>query len=318
MLHYVHMSKTILVTGVNGFVGHHLAHLLKETGHSVLGIGHDAEQSEKLSGILDTYISCDLTDTQSCAQNINLDNIDAIVHLAGLANVGMSFEKPLEFINSNTAMAVNLLELVQKSKRPIRSIVVSSGAVYDGNQPMPIAEDGVTTTGSPYSVSKLTTELVTKYYRSRGVDCVLARPFNHIGPDQGPGFLVPDLARKIKTAIERGESEIKVGNLATKRDYTDVRDVARAYMLFATSENSPEYDTYNICSGESHSGEEILKLLKSELGASDIKVTVDESLLRPNDIADIRGDNSKLSTEFNWSRTIQLEQTIHDFVKSLN
>lgn len=311
------MGKHVLVTGINGFVGHHLARALTKAGHTVSGVGYDSELLKDLEGIVQGYVSCDMTSTESCEANIKLDDIDAIIHLAGLANVGMSFDKPAKFINANTSMTVNLLDMVHKSGRDIRCVVISSGAVYDGNQEMPIGEDGKTSTGSPYAVSKLTTELAVQYYRGRGVDAVITRPFNHIGPGQGPGFLVPDLAYKIKAAQESGNSEISVGNISTKRDYTDVRDVAAAYTAIATADHKPEHVVYNVCSGVSHSGEEMLALIKEAMGAENMAAAVDESLLRPNDVMDIRGDNTRLSTEFSWSPTIALEQTINDFVTAL-
>lgn len=312
------MGKHVLITGINGFVGHHLARTLKDAGHTVSGVGYDDALFADLDGIVDNYMSCDMTSAESCQQSISLDGIDAIIHLAGLANVGMSFDKPAEFINANTSMAVNILDMVHKSELDIRCVVISSGAVYDGNQDMPISEEGIVSTGSPYAVSKLTTELAVQYYRGRGVDAVITRPFNHIGPHQGPGFLVPDLAYKIKKAKEEGGLEISVGNIATKRDYTDVRDVTAAYTAVATAEQKPKHDIYNVCSGKSRSGEEMLALIKEAMGADDIKTVVDQSLLRPNDVMDIRGDNRRLAEEFDWAPTIPLEQTIKDFVAELH
>jgi GDP-4-dehydro-6-deoxy-D-mannose reductase len=139
------------------------------------------------------------------------------------------------------------------------------------------------------------------------------RPFNHIGPGQLPGFLVPDLAQKIRERTD-DQQPVVVGNLATKRDYTDVRDVARAYIAVATAPQTPAAAVYNVCSGTSRSGEEVLAALASALDIPVPPTEVDQSLLRPNDIMDIRGDNSRLADEFGWSPQYSFEQTISDFV----
>lgn len=311
-------QQTILVTGVNGFVGHHLARRLRELGHTVIGVGYDSVATDKNKDFLERYVQSDLTKAGD-VEPLDFKNVDGVIHLAGLANVGMSFDKPAEFISANTAMVVNLLQHALEQKSEANFVVISTGAVYDGNQPMPITEEGgVISHNSPYAISKLATEYLTDYYRSRELKCVITRPFNHVGPGQGPGFLVPDLALQLQKVKSRGADEIVVGNLETKRDYTDVRDVVNAYIALATSEAPPKETIYNVCSGASHSGREILDLLIQSFGfETPPKVTVDEKKLRPNDPQDIRGDNSRLRQEFNWQLTIPLEQTINDFVANL-
>ena len=145
----------------------------------------------------------------------------------------------------------------------------------------------------------------------RGVDAVIARPFNHIGPGQGPGFLLPDLLEQLQAARETGT--LLVGNIKTKRDYTDVRDIARAYAELALAP-SLEHDTYNICSRKSLSGETILAHLQEITGIKDVKVEVDPARIRPNDIDDIYGDSSRLVDALGWKPEIAIEQTIKDFV----
>ncbi|HSW80609.1 MAG TPA: SDR family NAD(P)-dependent oxidoreductase [Candidatus Saccharimonadales bacterium] len=312
-------SKTIIVTGVNGFVGHHLSRKLHELGHKVIGVGYDAAPTDRNKDSIDQYVKCDMTKA-SDVQALDLTKVDGVIHLAGLANVGMSFDKPAEFISSNTAMVINLLQHAMEQKSEANFVVISSGAVYDGKQPMPITEDeGVLTHNSPYAISKLATEYLTEYYASRGIKCVITRPFNHVGPGQGPGFLVPDLAFQLQK-VKSGEiSEVIVGNLDTKRDYTDARDVVDAYIAIATSQNAPKERIYNVCSGTSRSGREILDLLiKSFKFDTPPKITVDEKKLRPNDPQDIRGSSDRLRNEYNWKPTIPLDQTISDFVAGLN
>jgi GDP-4-dehydro-6-deoxy-D-mannose reductase len=139
----------------------------------------------------------------------------------------------------------------------------------------------------------------------------VARPFNHIGPHQGPGFLLPDLLRQLRSSPP--DRPLRVGNLATRRDYTDVRDVARAYLALATA---PElaHDVYNVASGSSHSGLEILEALSAALGRATPPLEVDESLIRATDPPLIVGDAARLRSDTGWSPTVPFATTIADTV----
>ena len=152
-------------------------------------------------------------------------------------------------------------------------------------------------------------------YREEGLDCVVARPFNHIGPGQLPGFILPDLYQKASEAKANNSSSINVGNLTTRRDYTDVRDVAKAYVRLATAETL-NHGIYNVCSGRSVSGEEILTMLLEEMNAKDISPQVDDSLFRPSDAQELFGDSSRLMQDTGWSPSINISRTIADFVST--
>jgi len=310
------MKKTLLVTGVNGFVGHHVVHELKKLEVSVIGLGQDIQPTPTNADLLAGYVSADLTD-KDAVDAIDLSTFSAVIHLAGLANVGQSFAEPAEFLSANASMSINLLQHALDTKSSARFIVISSGAVYENKQQLPIPETGILTHNSPYSVSKLAVEMMNDYYRSRGVDTVTMRPFNHIGPGQGPGFIVPDLLMKLRAAKANG-GPIQAGNLATARDYTDVRDVARAYIAVALSSQKPMESVYNVCSGRSLTGHEILETLAEELSYSSMpEIDTDHSLLRPNDAQDIYGDNTRLKKEFDWKPTISIKQTIKDIVAAI-
>ncbi len=303
------MSR-IVITGINGFVGHHLAKELRDNGHDVIGIGRDETVSEKINNLVNEYHAADLVKEWPA-----LSNIDGVIHLAGLAAVGPSFDNPQLYINANSAMVTNLCEYYMKSDKKPRIIVVSSGAIYDSNQPMPITEESKIGFNSPYAVSKILTENQAAYYRGRGLDCLIARPFNHIGPGQGDGFLVPALATGLLKARTANEP-LSVGNLKTRRDYTDVRDVAKAYrMLIETPELS--HSTYNVCSGNSTSGEEMLAIIQDAMNIHDVTVEVDQSKIRPNDPMDIYGDSSALQTDTGWRPSIELATTIADYTADL-
>ncbi|MCA9346788.1 GDP-mannose 4,6-dehydratase, partial [Candidatus Saccharibacteria bacterium] len=168
-----------------------------------------------------------------------------------------------------------------------------------------------------YVVSKQLMEEAVAEYREKGLKVIIVRPFNHSGPGQLPGFLVPDLGEQILSA-RRENKPLLVGNLDTKRDYTDVRDVAKAYVELATcDETKLTHNLYNICSGKSVKGTEILRLLAKAFEAEDLKVEIDPSRIRPNDVMDIFGSHDKLSNDTGWQPTIPLDQMINDYTRWL-
>lgn len=305
-------KNEIIITGVNGFVGGHLAKSLKDAGMDIIGVGSEDEPSLNAEKYLSSYHKADLTETWP------VEGFEGrgIIHLAGLAAVGPSYENPQMYIDKNSAMVTNLCEYyVKKGASKPRVLLVSSGAIYDPSEPMPITESAELGFNSPYAVSKVLNENQAKYYRGRGLDCVVVRPFNHIGPGQNEGFLLPDLYKKLSEAKENGETNIAVGNLDTRRDYTDVRDIVGAYTLLITA-SELQHDTYNVCSGESVSGKQIFELTKTAADCASIGAVVDEALIRPSDIPDIYGDSSRLRVELGWAPKHDLEQTVRDFVSS--
>lgn len=299
----------IVITGINGFVGKHLTRELKSAGHSVIGLDRSDSAHEEITTLVDEYHAADLATAWP-----ELPDVDAIIHLAGLAAVGPSFDNPQGYININSAIVTNMCEYYLKQDKKPRIVTISSGAIYDPTSPMPITEISPIAYTSPYTVSKVLLENQAAYYTSRGLESIVMRPFNHVGPGQMPGFLVPDLAEKIRNRAATSDP-IEVGNLDTKRDYTDVRDVVKAYRLVATKEGKLDHPVYNVCSGVSHSGHEVLDAIVAAMQITTPETVVSEKFLRPNDIMDIRGDNSRLVNEFGWQLTYSFEQTIADFVK---
>lgn len=304
-------KRTIVITGVNGFVGHHLARHLIQDGHRVIGIGHDPEPSESLEDIVSEYHGVDLSTAWP-----ELESVDGVVHLAGLAAVGPSFDDPQRYINMNSAMVTHMCEYYTKQDKKPRLLVVSSGAIYDPHQQMPLNESSTIGFSSPYAVSKVLVENQCAYYRNRGLDCVIVRPFNHIGPGQGLGFILPDFYDRL-SKLEDKSAAISVGNIETRRDYTDVRDIVDAYTRLITAPELKE-TIYNVCSGASLSGREVLDHLKSAMDLPSVTFEVDPSLVRPTDIDNIVGDSNRLQSELGWQPTQQITQTIQDFVDSKN
>lgn len=299
-------AKTIAITGVNGFVGKHLVRELIGFGHKVIGIGREKTSHAEINELLHTYKSVDLAESWPEIQ------VDVIIHLAGLAAVGPSFDDPQSYLSINSAMLTHMAEYYLNATKKPRIIVVSSGAVYDSNQHMPLTEESKISFTSPYVVSKFLVENQCEYYRNRGLDCIVVRPFNHLGPGQGPGFLLPDIAMQVK----RGNS-FTAGNLKTRRDYTDVRDIVRAYRLLATADIL-QHSVYNAASGASHSGEELAFLIKKVLKKPEAKAKIDSSKIRPSDPIEIYGDASRLKIDTGWKPEIPLIQSVKDFIDTID
>ena len=297
------MGSRVVVTGINGFVGQHLARELAGHGHEVVGVGH--EKATYVDGLAD-YLAHDLVTGWPAL------DADAVVHLAGLSAVGPSFEDPQRYLEQNSAMVTHLGEGLLRSRSSARVLVVSSGAVYDARQDLPLTEESRIGHGSPYVVSKLLVEHQAAYYVARGLDVVVVRPFNHIGPGQGPGFLVPDLYAAVRRAATT-DGILRVGDLDTRRDYTDVRDVVRAYRLLLEAD-ALEHRLFNVCSGRSRSGSEMLAVLAEAMNVGELTVEVDPTRIRPDDPREVVGSAERLSVAVGWEPEIDGTTSVRDFV----
>jgi len=300
----------VLVTGANGFVGGHLVKELHEHNIEVVGIG-GAHGSSPKPQYVDKYLQVDLMDPAEVAA-IDLHPIEGIIHLAGLAVAGASFDNPLGYITTNIGIETNLFELALKQGVRPRFLAISTGTLYDPKAPLPLTEKSAVIPSSPYAVSKLGQEQMAQYYQMRGFDCVIARPFNHIGPGQNLGFIVPDLIKQVIDYEQGKATEVLAGNLDAKRDYTDVRDIVRAYRLLL--EHGKDGEIYNICSGNSISGHEILELIIDETHTTP-PVRQDPSRMRPSDTPVLFGDHTKITADTGWQPAIFLKDTIRDTVE---
>lgn len=302
------MTLSLVVTGVDGFVGRHVARVAADRGVEVFGISRSASVDRELSEHLVGYASADLRDAWPDTAPLDVP----IIHLAGLAAVGPSFDRPQEYIAGNSAMVTNMCEALLASGSTGRVVGISTGAVYAQREDdVPRREPDPVAFTSPYVVSKILVEHQFAYYARRGLRTVVARPFNHIGPRQGPGFLLPDLLGKLRTMTP--DRPIPVGNLETRRDYTDVRDVARAYLALATTSDL-SYGLYNVASGASRSGGEILEALSAAVGQRTPLIEVDPALIRATDPPVIVGDASRLREDTGWAPEVSFETTIADAV----
>ena len=303
----------IVVAGVNGFVGHHVAQALRATGHEIVGIGREPSVTKDLDGLLSSYTVCDLADPAAVA-GLDLDDARAVINLAGFAKVGVNEDERELYRTINCAVHQNLAEAIKQRFPDVRMVSVSSGAVYAPDQDMPLTEDSRLQDpdkAGVYAASKLYMEEVLKPYQQAGLPIIIARPFNHSGPGQQPGFLIPDLTSKLSQAT--GDDTITCGNLTTKRDYTHVFDVAQAYVRLATAETLT-HDIYNIASGKSVAGTNIFRLIQESLGKQDIGCTTDPALQRRNDPPELYGSYERLKADTGWEPILPIEDIIKDFV----
>jgi GDP-4-dehydro-6-deoxy-D-mannose reductase len=300
--------QKVLVTGINGFVGQHLLKELLAHDIEVVGVGGPGLAS--ITDRLTEYFEMDLNDA-AAAQKIDFTGVDGVIHLAGLAAVGPSFDAPMDYIATNIGIQVNLFEAALDRKATPRFVVISSGTLYDPKAEQPLTENSPVLPNSPYAVSKIGQEQMGQYYASRGFEVIIARPFNHIGPGQNPGFIVPDLAQQIVAAAKGDQGEVLVGNLDAMRDYTDVRDIVQAYRLLLEKGRSGEI--YNICSGKALSGHEILAGLLAASGTKP-EIKEDPAKMRPSDTPSVTGSYEKLRRDTGWQPAVAFETTMTDVI----
>ena len=305
----------VLITGITGFVGRHLRSLFRPPGDSVFGTSYP---DQPLPDEADVFF-LDMRWERDVYEIVKEVKPEAVYHLAALSNVGHSWEKRRETLETNLLGTLYLLEAVKKFTPGARLLFISSSDVYgfgagDGStHPGILREKDGARAANPYAFSKLACELLSDFYvRIENLDVVMTRSFPHTGPGQGPDFVCSDWARQV-ARIERGSAEpvIRVGNLDCERDYSDVRDTVRAYVLLMRKGRRGEI--YNVCSGLGISLRKILDLLLS-FSDTKIKIEVDKRKLRKVDIPLLVGDNSKLRADTGWKPEIPLEKTLRDLL----
>lgn len=301
----------VLITGITGFAGGHLAQILVARGDEVFGVArHTHLKLEHLSQQA-TLLSADLRDPVAVANLLNEINPEAIYHLAGQASVSTAWADPWATLENNIRPQLNILQTMAQQKSKARLLVVTSNQVYGhvpGDQ-LPVNEDTPLRPDNPYGVSKVAQDMLgLQYFLSHGLDILRVRAFNHIGPRQSPSFVAASFAKQI-AQIEAGliEPTIRVGNLAVQRDFTDVRDVTRAYALLVDLGDSG--DVYNVGTGKAASIQYLLDVLLS-YSAVQIKIEQDPSRVRPSDVPIIYADNRKLRTKTGWQPTFKFEESL--------
>ncbi len=302
----------ILITGISGFVGRHLAHHLLDALPSVEihGITQKQLPQDSLNAI---YHTVDLRHVSAVRDLIAEVQPEQIYHLAAQAFVPLSFDDPWDTLENNIRSQLNLiLACIAHGLKP-RILVVGSAEAYGIVKPedIPIHEDIPLRPSSPYSVSKVAQDMMgLQYHVSHQLSIVRVRPFNHTGPGQDERFVVPSFAMQI-ARIEAGLQEpvVKVGDLSAERDFTDVRDVVRAYQLVV--ERGTPGEVYNVASGVSQSIQSILDQLCS-YSTVPINVQVDPARIRPTAIPVLRGDATKLQKATGWQPAVPFNQMLED------
>ncbi len=286
-----------LITGGRGFVGHWLAEHLRMVGDDVVVIDREV----------------DVTDPAALLDAVTAAAPDAIYHLAALTHVGRSWDEPLDVLEVNVVGTAALLAAARTCASRPRVLVTSSaevyGAVTDVDR-LPLTEQAPTAPLTPYAASKLAAEaVVSQAWLGHGQHVVTVRPFNHVGPGQSPDFAVSALAKRIVDAERTKTGPIPVGNLSARRDFTDVRDVVRAYRLLV--ERGRPGETYNVCSGRDVSIESIARALGEQAGTS-VSLVTDPDLVRPVEVPVVRGDPTRLRAATGWWPEIPLDETLAD------
>ncbi len=286
-----------LVTGAGGFVGPHLTQHLQDQGDEVFA--------------LDLANGPDLRDQNGWIATVAERKPDVIYHLAGISNVGRSWQEPASTFEVNTIGTVSILEAARQAATG-KVVVVSSADVYGTVTPdvLPLTEQHPAQPRSPYGASKQAAEAIAiQYHRGYGVKTVVARPFNHLGPGQSPTFVAPAFAHQIAKAERGGDTELRHGDLSPQRDLTDVRDVVRAYRMLG--EAGEPGQVYNICSGRTVSMQHLLDLLVA-MSEVDIRRVVADDLIRPVDLPVLCGTFDKLQAATGWEPAIDLGQTLSE------
>ncbi len=305
----------ILVTGVGGFAGSHLAdELLKDETNQIWGASLGATRPPYLDARVQNEVInlCDLDEVRRLIESVRPERI---YHLAGQAFVPQSWKDPWETLENNIRSELNVLQSCVLTGLSARVLVVGSQEEYGllREDELPATEQSPFRPENPYGVSKITQDyLGVSYFIRHKLPVVSVRPFNHIGPRQNRLFVASDFAHQI-VAIERGDQSpvMRVGNLKAERDFTDVRDVARAYI--AALERGTPGEAYNVASGIARSIRSILEGLLAH-SQGNVSIETDPAKLRPSDTPRQQGDASKLRQATGWQPQIPFDQTLKDIL----
>lgn len=304
----------ILITGIRGFAGSHLTEYLHSLGGiAVAGLDLAPWPEDGEAGERPQIHCCDLGDAAAVAAALEKEQPDAVIHLAARAQVAGAWENSASIMQTNVVCTQTLMEVIHEKAPQARVLLISSSEVYGKASPaeMPFTEESHLRPGNPYSTSKMAQEFIgLQYHEAFGAPVVIARPFNHIGPGQVGDFAVASFARQI-AEIEAGlrEPVMRVGNLESARDFTDVRDIVKAYHLILTAGRPGE--RYNVCSGAARRISEVLEML---IGLARVKPEVQPipELMRPSDTPLVIGDSSRLRELGHWQPEIPIEKSLAD------
>ncbi len=290
------------MVGSSGFVGTYLVQHLRAMGDDVVTL------DDKL----------DITDRDGLWRNLTaVGDLDVVFHLAAQSDVGRSWTEPQLTYNVNILGTANLCDAIVELSPRARFVLISSSEVYGAplSGELPLQESSPLRPVTPYAASKAAAEMICRQaHFGRGLDIVIARSFNHTGPGQRSDFVVSGLAQRVARALllnpERGI--VRVGTMSSRRDFTDVRDVVRAYRLLGTEALTG--DTFNVCSGRSHAISEIAEIL-SRSATGEVAFEVDQALVRPVEVEEVVGNFELLNRQTGWRPEITFEATVQSLLQ---
>lgn len=298
-----------LIIGAAGFVGKYLLAHLSETYPWQLYATKLPQEDIQFDHA--TILDLNILEKEDILHTLKEIQPDYIFHLAAQSSVALSWEKPALTVDINIKGCLNLLDAIREADLSPKILLIGSGEEYGhiSSENIPVSEGTLPRPGNIYAATKVCQNMIGSIYaQAYHMDVMLVRAFNHIGPEQAPAFVVSDFCKQV-AEIEKGNSEpvIRVGNLSAKRDFTDVRDVVRAYGLLIQHGQAGE--TYNIGSGHAIAIQELLDRIL-QLSNSNIIVETDVNKLRPVDVPIIEADISKLQACISWKPEIPLDQTL--------
>jgi GDP-4-dehydro-6-deoxy-D-mannose reductase len=309
----------VLITGASGFAGSWLCRQCAEDGDEVVGVSRRGLVPDGCG----RGVSVDLRDADAVRAAVSDAAPELVYHLASLTSVGRSWQAPARTLGDNDAITVGVLEALRHvAGGGVPVVWVSSCEVYGKPERLPATEAQPMRPANPYAVSKASGEMLAEVYaQAYGLEFVRARPFSHSGPGQLPTFLLSSLASQAAEGRRAGVSrlEIVTGNPETRRDFTDVRDVVRAYRLLAhallSGKSGVAGEVFNVSTGRSVSAGEQVSLLGELVAPVEVQHTVDPGRVRASEVMDLRGDPARLRALTGWEPRIQLRQTMSDTIE---
>lgn len=303
------MARVSLVTGAAGFAGSHLVEHLLELGDQVAAWSNPSGRAAAHADARVRWQAVDMLDGETVRREIQSLQPAAVYHLAGLADVHASWTRPERALRVNALGTNHLLDAIAGAGLECPVLVTGSALVYEPSMEA-LSEESAIGPSSPYGLSKLAQEMLAASSSLPRV--LIARPFNHAGPRQSDAYVTSSFARQIAEA-EAGHREpvLRVGNLESRRDITDVRDTVRAYR--ALMERGAARRPYNVCSGTAYLIRELLESLMA-LARIPMRVETDPSRMRPSDNPVVLGDNSRIRREAGWVPEIGIDQTLRDLL----
>jgi GDP-4-dehydro-6-deoxy-D-mannose reductase len=308
----------VLITGASGFAGTWLCRQCAEAGDEVVALSRRGLVPEECG----RGVAVDMRDGDAVRGAVRAAAPELVYHLASLTSVGRSWEAPADTLGDNDAITVGMLEALRHVAGGARVVWVSSCEVYGNPQVLPASEDLAPRPANPYAVSKAAGEMLADVYAvAYGLEIVRARPFSHSGPGQLPIFLLSSLASQAAEGRRGGVEmlEIVTGNPDTRRDFTDVRDVVRAYRMLAEALVSgtagASGGVFNVSTGRSVSAAEQVALLGELLNPIKVTHTIDPARVRASEVMDLRGDPARLQAITGWEPRITLRQTMADTIE---